>query len=133
MSTHRGPHGLERVDIGGVTVVRFHSPHLRGEAPSREAFGLLHGLVDEAGRRQLVLNLGPVETLDSYAASKLVLLNRKAQAAGGRLILCRLSPGLNAAFTAMNLLEAFDVCGEEEEAVQALVRPSPAEYENQGG
>jgi anti-anti-sigma factor len=133
MSTHRGHHGLQREDVGDVTVVRFDLPHLRGEETSREVFHLLHGLVDEAGRRRLVLNLERVEALDSYAASKLVLLNRQTQAAGGRLTLCRLGPGVNEAFAAMRLLGAFDVFAEEQDAVQSFGAASPLDLENQGG
>ena len=133
MSTHRGHHGLQRKDVGDVTVVRFDLPHLRGEETSREVFQLLHGLVDEAGRRRLVLNLELVEALDSYAASKLVLLNRQTQAVGGRLTLCHLGPRVNEAFTAMHLLGAFAVYGEEQDAVQSFGAPSSLDLENQGG
>jgi anti-anti-sigma factor len=124
MPTQGGHHWLEREDTNGVTVVRFVMRHLRGEEACREVFALLFALIDEVGRSRLVLNLGRVESLDSSAIGKLILLNHKAQATGGRLALCCLGPAVNQALVAMHLTGTFAVHDEECEAVQFVSLPS---------
>ena len=51
---------------------------------------------------------------------KLVLLNRRAQAAGGRLALCQLSPMAAEVLDATHLTELFNTYGTELEAVQSF-------------
>jgi anti-sigma B factor antagonist len=120
MSIPGGHHWLEREDSDGVTVVRFVLRRLHGEDACREVFGLLYGLVDEAGRSRVVLDMGRVEYVDSSAIGKLVLLNHKAQAAGGRLALCRLSPTVFQVLVTMHLTETFAIYTEEGEAVRSF-------------
>jgi anti-sigma B factor antagonist len=120
MSAQGGHHWLEREDADGLTVVRFVIHRLRGEESCREVFGLLFGLIDEAGRNRVIVNMGAVEALDSSAIGKLVLLNHKAQAAGGRLALCCLRPEVYQIFAAMHLTGTFSVYGDESEAIQSF-------------
>jgi anti-anti-sigma factor len=127
MSIQGGHHWLEWEDADGVTVVRFVMHRLWGEEACREVFGLLYGLVDEAGRSSIVLDMGRVESVDSSAVGKLVLLNHKAQAAGGRLALCRLGPTVFQALVTMHLTGTFALYGEEREAVRSLSLPCLAE------
>jgi anti-anti-sigma factor len=119
-------HWLVREDVNGVTVVHSRLPRLRCEQDSREAFHLLVELVDQAGRTRLVLDLGRVAFLDSWAIGQLVFLSRKTQAAGGRLALCGLHPQVRAALEAMHLEEVLEIYPAEEQAV-ASFSPSPAE------
>ena len=127
MASQHGQHWLRREDVGSVTVVRFRVPHLRSAELNRSVFQLLDGLVDEAGRRQLLLDLGGVGSLDSFAISKLVLLNRKAQAAGGRLALCCLTPGADEALEAMHLKEVVATYAGEAEALASFAPPAESE------
>jgi anti-anti-sigma factor len=124
MHTPGGHHWLDREDVDGLTVVRVRLAQLRGEDTAQEVFALLYALVDEAGRNRIVLNLGRVETLDSAALGKLVLLNHKLQAAGGRLALCGLGPAADQALQAMHVVGTFTVCASEEEAVRSFP-PAP--------
>jgi anti-anti-sigma factor len=123
MITRGGHHWLERKDAGGATVVRVLPPRLMGDQTCREVFGLLYGLVDETECNRLVLDLGRVKSLDSHGVGKLVLLNRKAQATGGRLALCNLTPQVAAMLDRLNLLGVFEVFGGEEEAVVSFPLP----------
>jgi len=127
MSTQHGQHWLDRKDVGDVTVVRFRGPGLRAEEATRAIFHLLYGLVDEAGRRQLVLDLSAVESLDSLAIGKVVMLNRKAQAAGGRLALCGLTPGVEEVFETMHLQGVLDFYADERAALQSFLPPGGPE------
>jgi anti-anti-sigma factor len=105
---------------------------LMGEQTYHEIFGLLYGLVDEAGRHRLVLDLARVQSLDSRAAGGLLMLHRKAQAAGGRLVLCRLGSEVAALFARMRLSNIFEIRADEQEAVD-LFPPLPTEVGGQGG
>ncbi len=113
---------LERDDLGDVTVVRVKGlRYLVDEA--EPVFGPLFGLVAGAGRSKLVLNLGPVQCLASAPFNKLVSLQRQAAAAGGRLALCELSPGVREILDVTRLSQLFDIYATEEEAVRSFALP----------
>jgi anti-anti-sigma factor len=103
--------------VGPATVVRFPHPGvLAGEAV--EAIGdQLFQLVDEKGCRQLVLNLANVEALESAMIGKILVLNHKLLALGGRLKLCRVPPPIMEILVAARLP---DILGLYEDEVQAL-------------
>jgi anti-anti-sigma regulatory factor len=48
---------------------------------------------------------------------KLVHLKKKIEAAGGRLVLCRLDPFLLQIFKVLNLADAFSICDDEPAAL----------------
>src|SRR5689334_3544384 len=114
-----GGHFLEREDIGDVSVVRLKLPRVRDD-DAQEFFKQIYSLVDDMHRRNLVLSLGPVEYLPSMALGKLVMLNRKAQAAQGRLALCQLSAGVAEILAVTRLNELFNIYPTEPEAVKSF-------------
>jgi anti-anti-sigma factor len=120
MSGKHGGHWLGREDFGGVTVVRLRPPKAVDDDTARAVFDPIYTLVGEVGRTNLVLNLAGVEHLPSLGLGKLVLLNRKAQAAGGRLALCHLPPGVEGALDSTRLKGLFAVYATEEEAVRSF-------------
>jgi anti-sigma B factor antagonist len=82
---------LEIEDIGDVTVVNFIDEKL--DELSIAAIGEeLFRLVDELGRRKVLLNLDNVEYLSSAALGKFITLKKKLNSVGGRLILCNIAP-----------------------------------------
>src|SRR5262245_28011341 len=103
MSAQGGSHWLLRQDAGSGSIVRVLPDRLMGEQTYHEIFGLLYGLMDEAGRNRIVLDLARVQSLDSRAAGGLLMLHRKAQVAGGRLVLCGLGSEVAALFARMRL------------------------------
>jgi anti-sigma B factor antagonist len=109
-------HWLEREDIGDVTVVRLKIPHGVNDITIREVFDPIYGLLG-AGRNRLVLSLAGAESLPSMAIGKLVMLNRKAQAAHGRLALCSLSSMVQPILEATHLNDLFHIYGTEREAI----------------
>jgi anti-anti-sigma factor len=114
-ATH-GSHWLEREDVGDVTVVRLKLPRLQDD-DAQSLFKQIYSVVDDMKRHNLVLNLAVVESLPSMALGKLVMLNRKAQAAHGRLALCQLSAGVAEILEVTHLNELLQIYGTEEEAV----------------
>jgi anti-anti-sigma factor len=120
MSGKYQSHWLERQDSGAVTVVRLKTPKLLDEDTARAAFDPINALVGEVGRSRLVLNLAAVEGLSSPVLAKLVLLNRKAQAAQGRLALCHLSPAFEHSLASTDLEPLFNIYATEQEALASF-------------
>ncbi len=111
---------LEVEDIGDVTVVNFTDRKILDEQNIQVIGEQLFSLVDEAGRRKVLLNFGNVEYLSSAALGKLITLNKKLQAAGGRLILCNIDPQIYEVFEITKLNKLFNIHKEEQAALQAF-------------
>lgn len=111
---------LEVEDIGDVTVVNFTDRKILDEQSIQVIGEQLFSLVDEAGRRKILLNFANVEFLSSAALGKLITLNKKLQAAGGRLILCNIDPQIYEVFEITKLNKLFNIQKEEQSALQAF-------------
>ena len=120
MSTQPRRRRLEVEDIGDVTVVNFVDRKILDEQNIQIIGEQLFGLVDQEGRRKLLLNFGNVEYLSSAALDKLITLNKKLQQAGGRLILCNIDPQIYEVFEITKLNKLFNIHSEEQAALQAF-------------
>jgi anti-sigma B factor antagonist len=112
------PLRVEQAD--DITVVRFTTSQVLGEGPCEAVRKQLFGLVDDGGRRKLLLDLTGVERLDSDVVAKLIWLDKRVKAAGGRLALCHLTPALSAVFQTLRLHRLLSIYGDEQAAVQTL-------------
>ena len=119
MSETHGSHWLEREDFGGVTVVRLKILQILDDAATKDVFDPIYTL-SSIGRNQLVLNFGVVEYLASMTLGKLVMLNRKVQAANGRLALCGLTPNVDSILETTRLKSLFNVYATEAEALKSF-------------
>ena len=120
MSSQPRRRRLELEDIGDVTVVNFVDRKILDEQNIQIIGEQLFGLVDEEGRRKLLLNFGNVEYLSSAALGKFITLNKKVNAAGGRLILCNIDPQIYEVFEITKLDKFFKIEKEEQTALQAF-------------
>ncbi|MBL8797300.1 MAG: STAS domain-containing protein, partial [Planctomycetia bacterium] len=68
---------LEVEDVGDVTVVNFTDRKILDEQNIQLIGEQLFSLVDESGRKKILLNFGNVEYLSSAALGKLITLNKK--------------------------------------------------------
>src|SRR5207302_8675253 len=109
---------LEVEDIGEVTVVNFTDKKILDEQNIQVIGEQLFSLVDESGRKKLLLNFGNVEYMSSAALGKLITLNKKVQAAGGKLVLCNIDPQIREVFEITKLDKLFTIRGDEQEALQ---------------
>jgi anti-anti-sigma factor len=116
-SKHGTTHWLEREDFGDVTVVRMKTPKVLDDDTIRAVFDPIYSLVSGMGRNNLVLNLAAVEFLPSMALGKLIMLNRKVQAANGRLALCQLTATVQEILVSTNLNKLFHIYTTEQEAL----------------
>src|SRR5205807_9142667 len=111
---------LEVEDIGDITVVNFVDKKILDEQNIQVIGEQLFSLVDELGRRKILLNFGNVEFLSSAALGKLITLNKKLQAAGGRLILCNIDPQIYEVFEITKLDRFFNIQKDEQGGLQAF-------------
>jgi anti-anti-sigma factor len=102
---------------------------LRGDALVRALQRqLLAAVAQAASPPRVVLDLQPVRALASEAFRPLITLRRKLLEAGGRLVLCRLSPVVAQAFQSTRLIsssrtpDAFEVQPDVAAAVASLTR-----------
>ena len=120
MSSQQRRRRLEVEQIGDVTVVNFIDRKILDEQNIQVIGEQLFSLVDEAGRRKILLNLGNVEYLSSAALAKLITLNKKVQQTGGRLILCNIDTQIYEVFEITKLNKLFNIYPGEQEALQAF-------------
>jgi anti-sigma B factor antagonist len=118
MSSQPRRRRLEVEDLGDVTVVSFTDRKILDEQNIQVIGDQLFGLVDENGRKKLLLNFGNVEYMSSAALGKLITLNKKVQSAGGRLVLCNIDPQIREVFEITKLDKLFVIRGDEQEALQ---------------
>lgn len=111
---------LEVEDIGDVTVVNFTDKKILDEQNIQVIGEQLFSLVDDLGRRKILLNFSNVEYLSSAALGKFITLNKKVNASGGRLILCNIDPQIYEVFEITKLNKLFNIQKEEQTALQAF-------------
>jgi anti-sigma B factor antagonist len=111
---------LEVEHIGDVTVVNFLDRKILDEQNIQRIGDQLFGLVDTEGARKVLLNFSNVEYLSSAALGKLITLNKKLGAVGGRLILCNIDPQIYEVFEITKLDKFFKIHKEEQAALQAF-------------
>jgi anti-sigma B factor antagonist len=109
---------LEVEDVGGVTVATFTDRKILDEQNIQVIGDQLFRLVDQQGTKDLVLNFANVEFMSSAALGKLMVLRKKVQEAGGKLVLCNIDPRIYEVFTITKLDKLLVICGNEQEALQ---------------
>ena len=111
---------LEVEDSGDVAVVHFVDKKILDEQNIQMIGDDLFRLVDELGRRKILLNFGNVEFLSSAALGKLITMNRKVQAVRGKLVLCNISKEIREVFEITKLDKLFTILADEQSALQAF-------------
>lgn len=120
MTTQPRRRRLEVEDIGDVTVVNFTDRKILDDQTIQAIGEQLYSLVDEVGRRKILLNFANVEYLTSAVLGKLIALNNKLKAVGGRLILCNIDPQIYEVFEITKLNKVFSIHQEESAALAAF-------------
>ncbi len=107
-------------EIGDVTVVRFVDRRIIDEAIIQEMGAELFGLVEKERRGSLLLSFENVEFLSSAALGKLITLDKKVKAQGGRLKLTSIRPEIYEVFSITKLDQLFDIKDNEASALAAF-------------
>jgi anti-sigma B factor antagonist len=106
--------------VEDATVVRFLDHRVFDDATVREVGDQLLDL--QARRRELplILDFSGVELVSSAMLGKLILLQRRVDAAAGRMRLCELTEGVRAVFRSTNLERLFAIDRDLKESLEQL-------------
>jgi len=110
--------GHRRVDIeevSDVTIAKFIDKKILDEGNIQ-----LFGLVDEDGRKKIILDFSNVEYLSSAALGKLITLDKKVKKAKGKLKLCSIRPDIYEVFAITRLNQLFDIAETQEAALEGF-------------
>jgi anti-sigma B factor antagonist len=105
---------------GDVTVVYFVERKILDELNIKEIGDELFDLIDNHGKRKLLINFENVEYLSSAALGKLITLNKKVHTEKGQLKLCRIHPTIFEVFRITKLDKLFEIYDEEATALEAF-------------
>jgi len=120
MSSQPRRRRLEVEDYGEITVVNFIDRKILDEQNIQKIGEDLFSLIDELGRKKILLNFSNVEYLSSAALGKFITLNKKVQASGGKLVMCNISDDIYEVFEITKLNKLFNIQKEEQTALQAF-------------
>ncbi len=100
---------IEISTVGDVTIARFIDDKILDEAAIQEIGNQLFRLLDEDGRKRVILDFAAVKFLSSAALGKLITMDKKVKAAKGKLRLCNIRPEILEVFTITRLDKIFDI------------------------
>jgi anti-sigma B factor antagonist len=101
-------------DVGDVAVVQFVDKKILDEQNIQMIGDDLFRLVDELGRRKLLLNFTNVDFMSSAALGKLIRLHQRLTQVGGKLILCGISKDILQVFTLTKLDKMLKIVKDEQ-------------------
>lgn len=115
-----GPRRLDIEEVGDVTIARFTDKKILDEGFIQLIGNQLFGLVEDEGRRKIILDFSNVEYLSSAALGKLITMDKKVKAAKGKLRLCSVRPDIYEVFAITKLNKLFDMHDDQEKALEGL-------------
>ena len=107
-------------EVGDISVVRFTDRKIIDAGRIAGMGDELFTLVEQENRKSLLLNFTDVEFLSSAALNKLIILDKKVKAAGGKLKLSNLRPEIEEVFVITRLNQLFEIKEDEAEALAAF-------------
>ena len=111
---------LDLEEVGEITVARFTDKKILDEANIQVIGNQMFGLVEDDGRRKIVLDFTNVEYLSSAALGKLIVMDKKVKAVQGNLRMWAVRPEIYEVFKITKLNKLFDVYDTQEQALEGL-------------
>jgi anti-sigma B factor antagonist len=115
-----GQRKLDLDQVGDVTIARFVDKKILDENNIQMIGNQLFGLVEEDGRKKIVLDFSNVEYLSSAALGKLITMEKKVKSAGGKLRLCSIRPEILEVFVITRLNKLFDIKNDQAAALAGM-------------
>ena len=115
-----GHRKIDVEEIGDVTVARFLDKKILDETNIQIVGNQLFALVDDEGRRKILLDFSNVEYLSSAALGKLITLDKKVKANGGKLRLCSVRPEIYEVFAITRLNRLFEMHDDQEKGLEGF-------------
>jgi anti-sigma B factor antagonist len=103
-----------------ITVVAFLDRKIRDQPGIRDLDQELSRLVEQEKCGKIVLDFSQVAIISSAALGKLIVLDKKVKAHGGKLILCHMRPEIYQVFAITRLNKLFDIKPDENAAMDAF-------------
>jgi len=107
-------------DIGDIAVVQFADKKILDEQNIQMIGDDLFRLVDELGRRKLLLNFSNVEFMSSAALGKLIRLHQRMSQVGGKLVLTNIAKDIMTVFTLTKLDKMLKIVKDEQTGLAAF-------------
>jgi len=117
MAVHRR---VQLSQVGDVSVVRFVDRKILDEANIQELGQELFQLVEDENHKSLLLNFSSVEFLSSAALGKLITLEKRVKAHGGKLKLSNIRPEIYEVFAITKLNKLFYIKDDEADALASF-------------
>ena len=116
--------GTQRIEVDnadGVQVISFRERLLFDDKMVREVSDQVNASLPADGKAiRLVLDFTGVDLISSSLLGKLILLLRRVEGGGGRLLLCELSPTVQSVFKTSNLDKLFKIVRDRPAALADL-------------
>ncbi|MCA9116371.1 MAG: STAS domain-containing protein [Planctomycetaceae bacterium] len=115
--------GHRRIDVeeaGDVTIARFVDKKILDETKIQIIGNQLFALVDEDGRKKIVIDFTNVEYLSSAALGKLITMDKKVKEARAKLRLCSIRPEIYEVFAITKLNKLFSIHDDQEKALEGF-------------
>ncbi len=107
-------------EVGDVTIATFVDKKILDENNIQQIGSQLFALVEEDGRKRVILDFSSVEYLSSAALGKLITMDKKVKASSGKLRLCSIRKDIYEVFAITKLNKLFDIKDTQEEALQGF-------------
>jgi len=111
------------VTRGDVTIVSFLDFSVLDREQIDKIGEELVGLVEDQGRKRILINFEGVDYLSSTVLGKLIALHKRVAASRGELKLCGIKPGIMEVFEITKLDKVFDIYEDEDEAMSDFHQP----------
>jgi anti-sigma B factor antagonist len=111
---------LDIEEVNDVTIARFTDKKILDESNIQVIGNQLFSLVDDDHRQKIVLDFTNVEYLSSAALGKLITMDKKVKATGGKLRLCAIRSDILEVFKITRLDKLFTIKETREKALEAF-------------
>ena len=112
---------VEVADANGVQVISFRERLLFDDKMVRDVSDQINAALPSDGKPiRLVIDFAGVDLISSSLLGKLILLLRRVEGGGGRLLLCELTPTVQAVFKTSNLDKLFKIVRDRPAALAEL-------------
>ena len=116
----QGNRRLDIEEVNGVTIARFTDKKILDESNIQIIGNQLFNLVDEDHRQKIILDFTNVEYLSSAALGKLITMDKKVKAAGGKLRLCSIRTDIKEVFKITRLDKLFQILDDRDKAIEGF-------------
>lgn len=115
-----GTRKIEVEEVNDVTVAKFTDKKILDEGNIQLIGNQLFALVDEDRKKKIVLDFSNVEYLSSAALGKLITLDKKAKAAGGKIRFCSIRADILEVFKITRLDKLFTIKENRDKALEGF-------------